>query len=369
MKRHRWVGVLGVAILAGSIGFVVLRRSNHGLPEESHQSNGATSVARSPSLQPAASVTSPAAAEKAIGFRTLPVLERSAILSDIRKRPLREIFVLWQHAGAIEKDIMKQGAIATAMAHALREQSPSPDLLDDMWHYTLDPRNSLRERGGVLGMFGGAKTVEGMEFLLKASNDLTDPHLRRIALDQIAASGDLRADGSYHEERSLPAENIWQSSADPDLLSRTAIVIAKIGSPSGINLLLKSALDDNPANSDRRRNALNGLEQVYSRNATPPAVALLTQQAGMNGASELATKMLVNIGDESAAKALISWFQEADASAAGLAANAVTGTRTPALLAAWKASLGSDKTFRSEEIRVAIRDALERYYQGISIEK
>jgi hypothetical protein len=89
----------------------------------------------------------------------------------------------------------------------------------------------------------------------------------------------------------------------------------------------------------------------------------------MNGASALATKMLVNIGDESAATALISWFQEADASAAGLAANAVTGTRTPALLAGWKASLGSDKSFRSEEIRVAISEALEKYYKGISMER
>lgn len=369
MKRLRWVGVLGVAILAGGIGFVVSRRSNHGLPEGSQQNNEGPSITSSPSSQSAASVASPADTEKTNGFRTLPVLERNAILSDIRRRPLREIFVLWQHAGAVEKDLMKQGAIATAMAHALREQSPSPDLLDDMWQYIFDPRHSSRERGGVLGMFGGAKTVEGMEFLLKASKDLTDPQLRRVALDQIAASGDLRGDGSYHEERSLPAERIWQSSADPELLSRTAMGIAKIGSPSGINLLLNSALDDNPANSDRRRIALNGLEQVYSRNATPPAAALLTHQSGMNGASALATKMLVNIGDESAAKALISWFQEADASAAGLAASAVTGTRTPALLAAWKASLGSDKVFRSEEIRVAIREALERYYKGISIER
>lgn len=360
MKRFKWLGVFGLAILAGGIGLVVARR-NHGPPSESRQYMADLPVAGSPGLQSAAPFAGPAEAMNSKGFSTLPVLERKAILSDIRKRPLREIFELWQRAGAVEKDLMKQGAIATAMAYALREQSPSRDLLDDMWQYVVDSRNSSRERGGVLGMFGGAKTVEGMEFLLKASKELTDSQLRRVALDQIADTGDLRGDGSYHEERSSPAEKVWQGPADPDLLLRTASAIAKIGAPSGINMLLNSALDDNPANSERRRAALFGLEQVYSRNATSPVAALLARQTGVNDASALGIRILVNIGDESAAKALTRWFQEADASAAELAAKAVAGTRTPALLTAWKALSVSKEHFRSEEIRESIRAALERY--------
>lgn len=336
------------------IVFLSIRRSKEERPEGPRQSKANSLVASSPGSQQVAQAAAPAEAGKSSDFRALSVLERKAILADIRGRPLRDIFDLWQRAGAVEKDLMKQGAIATTMAYALREQTPPPDFLDEMWRYVVDSKNSLRERGGVLGMFGGAKTAEGMGFLIKASKNLTDLQLRRIALDQIAASGDLRADGSYHEERSPPAEKIWQNSLDPDLLQQTAMAIGKIGAPSGINALLDSALDDTPANSDRRRIALDGLEQVYSRNAAPPVAALLVRQTGANEASALATKLLVNIGDESAAKVLTQWFQEADASVVELAASAVARTRTPVLLHAWKASIESNQAFRSEKVRVAI---------------
>jgi len=153
------------------------------------------------------------------------------------------------------------------------------------------------------------------------------------------------------------------------LLRGTAIAVAKIGTPAGINMLLNSALDDSPGNRERRSAALLGLEQVYSRNAAIPVAALLARQTGVNEASTLAAKILVNIGDDAAAKALASWFQSADRSASALAANSVARTRSPVLLDAWKRLLGPNQAFRSEEIRVAIREGLERYDEGVSIEK
>jgi hypothetical protein len=332
MKELRWLVVFGLLILAraGSAG-----------------SEATNSVAEG------------AIAGQSKSFRTLPVLERNAILSDIRQRSLPEIFELWQRAGVIEKDLMKQGAIATTMAFALRERSPSGELLDAMWQYVVNPQNSLRERGGVLGMFGGAKTVEAVEFLQKASRKLTDPQLRRIAANQIAAVGDLRSDGSRHEERSVPLEKVWQTESDPALLSPTAIAMAKIGAPSAIEALLKAALNGNATDRNRRRAALDGLAQVYSRNAIPPVAGLLARQTGANEASALACKILVNIGDESAAKALIGWFQGADASVVELAKESVIQTRTPALLDAWNAVVVSKETFRQEAVRTALREALE----------
>jgi HEAT repeat protein len=185
----------------------------------------------------------------------------------------------------------------------------------------------------------------------------------------LSAAGDLRGDGSYHEERSSAAEKVWQQPSDPGLLRGTAITLAKIGAPSGINLLLNSALDDSPANSDRRSAALLGLEQVYSRNATVPVAALLALQKGANERSILAAKILVNIGDEEAAKALVEWFENTDDSAVELAINSVMRTRTPTLIAAWNASLEPNQTFRSEAVHMAIREALERYHKRVSIEE
>lgn len=369
MNKRRWLIVAGVVTLAGCAGYILSQRFNERAPNKYSQNKVEPQAIGSHEPHEGPPVSGKADGERRKSFRALSVTERNALLSEIRRRPLREIFDLWQRAGTIENDLMKQGAIATAMAYALRQQNPPQGFLDDMWHYVVDPQNSLRERSSVIGIFGGAKTVDGIEFVLKAAGNVPDVQLRRIANEQIASTGDLWGDGSYHEERSPPLERAWQTTSDPDLLSRIAISMSKIGAHSAMDTLLSAALDDSQSNSVHKRAALFGLEEVYSRNATQPVASLLACQDSANDASALASKLLVKIGDEVAAKALTSWFQKADASAVELAATSVARTRTPDLLDAWKALSASNQAFRSEEIRTAIREALKRYNRSISIEK
>ena len=168
-------------------------------------------------------------------------------------------------------------------------------------------------------------------------------------------------DGSYHEERSPPLEQVWRESHDPDLLIAVAVAMAKIGAPSATDSLLSAALMDDGKDDVRKRAALGVLEKVYTRNAVPAVAALLANQQSATPASTLAGGVLVGIGDPSAAKALLGWLQVADASAAIAVRTFVARTRTPELLAAWGAALDSKTVFRSEEIRATIRAALPDY--------
>ena len=233
-----------------------------------------------------------------------------------------------------------------------------------MLRYVADGSNSLRERAGVIGIFGGAKTKEAVDFLLQAAATLEDKELRQAALAQITAVGALWGDGSYHEERAPALEQAWHESRDPDLLIAVAVAMAQIGAPSAIESLLSAALMDDGKDDVRKRAALGALEKVYTRNAVPPVAALLATPPASTPASTLAGGILVGIGDLSAAKVLLAWLQNADAGVAIPVRDFVAQTHTPALLEAWSAALDSKVVFRSEQLRETIRAALVEYHQN-----
>ncbi|MEO6876422.1 MAG: HEAT repeat domain-containing protein [Opitutaceae bacterium] len=303
-------------------------------------------------------------AEPARKFASMGVMERNAQLMEIKQQDLATIFRRWRDASRVDQDMMKQGAIATTLAYTMRERTPSPELVEEMRQYVADGSNSLRERAGVIGVFGGAKTREAVDFLLQVATTIEDKELRQVALAQITGVGALWGDGSYHEERSPALEEAWHESRDPDLLIAAAVAIAKIGAPSAIESLLSAALRDDGRDDVRKRAALGALDKVYTRNAVPPVAALLATLTASTPASTLAGDILVGIGDPSAAKALLGWLQNADASATIPVRDFVARTHTPSLLEAWSTALDSKVAFRSEQIRETIRAALIEYHQN-----
>lgn len=301
-------------------------------------------------------------------FRTLPVLERSAILVEIRHQPLGEIFVLWQQAGDIDRDLMKQGAIATTMAHALREMPPTSELLDETWRYVSDGSRPFEQRSWVLGIFGGAKTVEGIEFLLKAASTLPEPQLRQVAIEQISGMGDLLGDGSYHEERSVPLERAWHdAAAGPDLLARVGTAMARIGAPSGIRSLMAAAFDSGPTSGNRRQAALFALSQAHTRNAVAPLAARLADEKQTTPAAILLSRTLVGIGDAAAAEAVLGWLRTADTRTGDLIPQLVAASRSSIMLQAWEAQLKSTDP-RTADIRSAILASLVERKKGTLIQ-
>lgn len=361
-KRTRLL-LLAVVIVLG-IGFVLWPRKEKPAPTSNTSSVSAqpshSAPAHPPPVEQPAATPSPAVVSGR-KFATLGVMERNAQLMEIKKQSLPAIFHLWRDANRVDEDMMKQGAIATTLAYAMRERQPGPELVEEMRLFVADASNSSRERAAVLGIFGGAKTKIAVDFLLQAAATLDDRELRQVALAQISGVGALWGDGSYHEERSPALEQTWRESRDPDLLIAVAVAMAKIGAPSAIDSLLSAALMEDGKDDVRKRAALGVLEKIYTPNAVPPVAARLTTQSTTAPASAITGGVLVGIGDASAAKALLGWLQSADAAAATATRTFVARTRTPELLAAWSAALDSKTVFRSEEIREAIRGALAEY--------
>jgi hypothetical protein len=297
-------------------------------------------------------------------FADMDVLEANAILKKIENMDHASIFQLWLDAGRVERDRTKQLSIGTVLASAMRSRTPTSEFLAAMRAFVADNANSTDERRGLVGLFNATFTRESIDFLIFVATELPENDLRQLATVGIGKSGSMRSGGGFHEERSPALEQLWRETHDPSLLNAAAVAMAQIGAPAAVESLLSSTLQDEAKDEARKRAALNALGEIYLDNAVPPIAALLAKQATASPVSALAGRVLVNIGHESANKALLSWLQNADDSAVSLAHEFVVSTRSPALLKAWNASLDQSVPFRSEKIRDAIRSGLLEHQQG-----
>jgi len=310
-------------------------------------------------------VTTNAAASSPRKFVDIGILEQEAIMSEIRKQDLASIFRMWIEARHVDDDLMKQASLGSALAYVMRERMPSPDLLEQIRAFIADSSNSINERAQLLAALGRAATKESMDVLIQAATTLSDKQMRQAAFEQIRSAGAYaqRGDGAFHEELSPALEQVWRESQDQGLLPSIAVAMAKVGAPSGIELLLSSALDGSPNDLRTQVAQRSLLQEVLNPHAVPTLSALLVNQPPTSAASRLASGALANMVDAASAKALLNWLQSADAGAAPLAYDYVVRTRAPAQLAAWESALDPIMPFRSEKNREAIRAGLAEYHQ------
>jgi hypothetical protein len=118
-------------------------------------------------------------------------------------------------------------------------------------------------------------------------------------------------------------------------------------------------------NGDDGRPSLAGmalLESTYKKEAVPPLAARLAGQSANTAAARLIAPTLVRIGDATAAKVVVGWLETVGSSAEPSVRDLVLrNTRTGPMREAWGAALDPKVPFRDEQIREAIRDALDRY--------
>jgi hypothetical protein len=130
-----------------------------------------------------------------------------------------------------------------------------------------------------------------------------------------------------------------------------------------MEMLLTAALT--PAGQDdmRRQVARDALigTTILNRHAVPLLAARLSNDTPTNEASQLAGSILFKMQGEVANHALVTWVQNADASAAPLALELTTGGQSPEI---WQAALNPSVPFRSEKNREAIRKGLAAYHAG-----
>ncbi len=366
MKNLKWILVIAALVLLGG---GVLWRMNYRLPSSENAAHTGTNPLDSRAappllvLTPAQSAPAIAPDTNAAGQRTfadMPARDRRAIVEEIRKLDLATIFQRFLDAGRIEHDPMKQSAIQGIMTQAMKEQTLSPEFLERMRKFVADSSNSKLERGSVISAFGSAGTKDGAEFVIWAAMAQPNKELRDGALHNISNLGG----GGSREYLPPRIEPLWRESNDTQLLKAVAIAMAQEGAPSCIKLLLPAAAAPDGQDDMRRDAAVWALTKVYTKNAVPPLAAALDTNPLGSRTHTLAFTTLSQIGDESAARAVMSWLQAADGRAAQLATQWITQAHADSQLQAAEAALNTAVSFRDEKNREAIRAGLAAYRAG-----
>jgi hypothetical protein len=285
-------------------------------------------------------------------FIDMTARESREILRQIKATDADELLRLFLDAGRIDQDPMKQSALQGRLTGALMGKKYAPDFIERMKRFVMDAANSKLERGLVTSAFASARTKEGAEFVLWVVANHTDLEVRAGAISNIRGLG-----GS---QPYLPAmiEPLWRESNDADLLKAVAEALAREGAPSSIELLLPAVAASDGEDDKRRMAAFWAVPKIYTANAVPALESAMKNTPPGSKMNAIALSTLGQIGDKSAARAVINWLQVADKSAAPLVADWVGRASGSGNLPAAEAALNPAVSFRSEENREAIRAAL-----------
>ena len=338
-------------------------------PSEPHRDDSArqpaTVVPNQPRIPPVARQPVP---ETALGgleperkFAKMGVLERGAIQDKIGKLELPQIFQAMLDADRVEHDSMKQMHLQTVFFNALIVKKPTLEFMEQMFGFVVNTANSKFERDLLIGALQGAGTKDSVDLLIRIANTASDPETRGSAAT-LAGIGSLRQNGA---EISPVIERAWRTTGNPTLIISTADALAKFGLPSGIELLLSSALATDDRDKVRQQAALSALEEVYKGVAVPPLAARLKDQPPTSEAVKLVAPILARTSGPDGHVALVEWLRSRPENAAPLVDDLIRQQiRTDPFKSAWAKAVDPSVSFTNEENRKAIREALDAYRAG-----
>ena len=314
-----------------------------------------------PAAAPSPTKATPSTASPKKKFADMGVLEEKAIVDEIRKQDLPAIFQAMLDAERVEHDDLKQMHLKTTFAGALMLKKPSPEFLEQLYGFVTNSANLKFERDLLIGALEGAATKESVELLLRIANNAPDLETRQSA----AALAGVGAGGRGGPELSPMLERTWRETSNPTLLRSTASSMARIGAPSGIELLLSAALATEDRDKERAIAAKAALLKVYQREAVPPLAARLAGQPPTSDAVKLVAPILAGTNGTEGQKVLVEWLQSRPENAAPLVEQLfLRNIRTDPFESAWSTALEPAVPFKNEENRKAIREALDAYRAG-----
>jgi hypothetical protein len=160
-------------------------------------------------------------------------------------------------------------------------------------------------------------------------------------------------------------ERTWRETGNPALIRGTAVAMAGIGTPSGIEMLLAAALETDDRDKERKNAAKAALLKVNLGAAVPALAARLADQPPTSDAVKLVAPSLARTSGPDGQTALVSWLQGRSENAAPLVHDLIRQQiRTDPFESAWAKALDSAVPFKNEENRKAIREALDAYRAG-----
>lgn len=368
MKTKSIIGTCALIILVGACVAIWQRKNTSTTPAHPAEvvDKLPSAVPIPPPQNPVLGETAPAEPPKAVEnsprkYSDMDVLEANAILTEIGKLDLPAIFQAMLDAERVEHDELKQMHLQSILATALRRKTPGPEFLAQLQAFITNSSNSRFERELLIGALESASTKETVELLVKIAATAPEKEIRDSA-GALAGVGDSGKGGAT---LSPVLEKVWLETNNPNQLSSTASSMAKIGVPSGIELLLSAALDTDGQDKARSIVARRALWEVYLPNAVPPLVSRLTNQPPTSETAKLVAPLLVRIDDAAGSKALVEWLQGRSEDATQLIQDLVLQqTRGGTMLAAWDGALNPALIFRNEQNREAIRSGLAKYREG-----
>ena len=290
-------------------------------------------------------------------FSEMGVLERGAVIRELRKKDLAEIFQYFLDAERVEQDSMKQMAVQSVLSDELKERKFNPEFLKKLQEFIESDVPSKFERGMVLGALGDAATKETGELLLHEATTLKHADVRGDAIASVQVLGD-RAE---NEDLSPALNRAWTTTNDPLFLRSVGISMARIGSSASVDLLLSAALAPDGRDDVRRDVAWPALRKVHTGNAVSPLAAVLEKSPSGSRENTLAFETLSQIVGKEAPQAVMKWLRTTDSSAAPMAAAWAVHARHDLQLELAQAALDPKVPFRSEENRKALREGLDAY--------
>lgn len=300
--------ILGSLLVLLGVAVVLWRTKDASLPS-AEPSAQPTNITVPAAFSPSTAAQSQALLSSGVSkqqrrFTDMGVLERNAIRREIAKQDPSAVFQAMLDAGRVEHDPLKQMGLQTTFAGVLREKRLNPKVLNQMRDFLLNSSNSDFERQLLIGALESASTEEAVDLLSQVAATSSEQKIKEAA-GGLAGVGNL---GHGGPELSPILEQVWRESNDPKQLLGVASSIAKIGTPSGVELLLSSALSTDNQDKVRVDAAQYALKEVYMPSAVPPLVARLANQAPTSVTAQLVAPILVKIGDTAASRAILGWL-------------------------------------------------------------
>jgi hypothetical protein len=314
-----------------------------------------------PAAAPSPTKATPSTGSPKKKFPEMGVLERGAILTEIGKQDLPLIFQAMLDAKRVEQDSRKQMHLQTTFSNALMLKKPSLEFLEQLYGFVTNSANLKFERDLLIGALEGAATKESVELLLRIANNAPDLETRQSAAT-LSGVGTLGHDGP---ELSPILERTWRETGDATLIRSTAAAMAKMGRPSGVELLLSAALATDGRDKARQQTAYYALQEVYRGEAVPPLAARLADQPPTSEAVKLVAPILARTSGPAGQEAVVNWLRNRPENAAPLVHDLIRQQiRTDPFESAWATAVDPAVPFKNEENRKAIREALDAYRAG-----
>ena len=159
---------------------------------------------------------------------------------------LARLETLWREAGNGQNTSEEKALVKLALIHSLQVggENSNGEVYQKLNALLKDETLSLNVKMEIASILGSVQTPQSVQLLLGEYQQATDDGIREILRTQIARTGDVRSAGQFQEDLSPSLAAAWVlAKDDPKLAQVIAEGLAKVGSPSGVQLLVAALVD------------------------------------------------------------------------------------------------------------------------------